>query len=207
MNNYKLSNKKTSTHSIILKLLGQNNDILDAGCNDGYIGASDRRNNRFWGLELSADSVKSAKRIYVDAIEYDLQNTTKLPWHKRFDVLLFADVLEHLTDYQNTLTFFVKYYLKQDGMVLISVPNVANWTVRLSLLFGKFQYTDTGILDKSHYHLFTFKSAVEMAKEANLQIVQIRGGSDRFGRLIDLVPILRGLLSTNIIILCKISSR
>ena len=48
--------------------------------------------------------------------------------------------------------------------MLISVPNIAHWTMRLSLLFGFFEYTQRGILDRTHLQFFTkrrFESLID----------------------------------------------
>lgn len=76
----------------------------------------------------------------------------------KFDVITFADVLEHLRDPNQALTR-AKDYLKEDGFIIISLPNVANWRVRLSLLLGKFNYTKTGILDESHLRFYNLETA------------------------------------------------
>jgi hypothetical protein len=40
--------------------------------------------------------------------------------------------------------------LKHDGKIVVAVPNVVNWYIRLCLLFGRFDYQERGILDRTH---------------------------------------------------------
>jgi hypothetical protein len=56
------------------------------------------------------------------------------------------------------------------GRLLLSTPNIANWAMRLSLLFGRFRYTDWGILDRTHTHLFTRKTLRECLEAAGYRI-------------------------------------
>jgi len=59
--------------------------------------------------------------------------------------------------------------LKQDGAVIVSLPNVANLYIRLSLLLGRFDYQDRGILDRTHLHFFTRKSFLQFLQCAGLE--------------------------------------
>ena len=71
-----------------------------------------------------------------------------------FDVVILADILEHLAE-PAALLRLVARELNPGGMVLISVPNVARWSVRWHLMRGRFDYTETGIMDVTHLSWFT----------------------------------------------------
>jgi SAM-dependent methyltransferase len=82
-----------------------------------------------------------------------------------FDVVLLGDVIEHLREPVDTLRR-LRRFLRPGGRLVLSTPNVANWAVRLSLLAGRWRYTDRGILDRTHTHLFTratLREAIEAA--------------------------------------------
>jgi 2-polyprenyl-3-methyl-5-hydroxy-6-metoxy-1,4-benzoquinol methylase len=202
-NNYKLNLSKYATHSIIRQAIGKNNAVLDVGCNDGYIGAIADTSNKFFGLDYSRGSVEKAKQHYSDAITYNLNELTALPWDTKFDVIVFADVLEHLLLPEQVLKYFVDRYLKKGGRVIISLPNIANWQIRLNLLFGRFNYTDSGIMDRTHLHLYTYPTAIMLAKTAGLRVEIVEAGASVFKPIIILLPFLRSLLATNIILLTK----
>jgi 2-polyprenyl-3-methyl-5-hydroxy-6-metoxy-1,4-benzoquinol methylase len=199
-----LNLSKYSTHNIIKSNIGAKKIVLDVGCNNGYIGKYSDKSNQFYGLDYLEDSVKKARENYKDAIVYDLNKLEQLPWNIKFDVLIFADVLEHVLFPEEVLNYFVKNYLREGGKVIISLPNVANWQVRLNLLFGKFDYTETGIMDKTHLHFYTYKSARKLILAGNLKIVREFGGASLFGSVIRILPSLRSFLATNVILICEI---
>ena len=201
-NPYQINTKKFSTHSIIQSIIKPNTTVLDIGCNDGYIGKTFGSASTFYGLEYSESSVKKAQESYKKVLQYDLNNLVKVDLPKA-DTLIFADVLEHVDSAPGSLSFFVQNYLNEDGNVIISLPNIANWQVRLNLLFGKFDYVETGIMDKTHLHLYTFKSSRKLVSECGLRAVDEFGGASFFGPIIKVMPFLRGLLATNIILVCK----
>lgn len=200
-NPYKLSLARYSTHNIVSETIGKNNRVLDVGCNDGYIGQIADKSNIFYGLDYLPKSIKKTKKIYQAAIVYDLHDLKPLPWKVKFNIILFADVLEHVLDPEKILSFFVDKYLDKNGIVVISLPNIANWQVRLRLLFGQFNYTETGILDKTHLHFYTFKSAKELVEKCGLKTIKTQSGSSMFGYVINFLPFLRYVLATNIILI------
>jgi hypothetical protein len=57
--------------------------------------------------------------------------------------------------------------------VIISLPNVAAWPIRLGLLGGRFEYTASGILDRTHLRFFTLASAVRLVEQAGLQLMRV----------------------------------
>jgi O-antigen biosynthesis protein len=192
-------NHNYSTHSQIAKLVGKNETVLDAGCNIGYLGKYSDKTNIFYGFDYSSEFVKKTKKSYKEAIVYDLNSNKPLPWKRKFSVIVFADVLEHLHNPREVLIYFKNHYLQKDGRIIISLPNVANWKIRLDLLMGKFEYQESGILDKTHLHLYTFQTATQLIESCDLHIDKIIGGASIFGPIIKLIPILRPLLSTGII--------
>ena len=90
-----------------------------------------------------------------------------------FDVVLLGDVIEHLRDPVAALAR-LRPLLRPGGRLVLSTPNVANWAIRLSLLAGRWRYTDRGILDRTHTHLFTRATLRETIERAGY-----RGGADR----------------------------
>jgi 2-polyprenyl-3-methyl-5-hydroxy-6-metoxy-1,4-benzoquinol methylase len=82
------------------------------------------------------------------------------------------DILEHMSDPAKLLNLASKY-VKKNGFIIISTPNIAFLSVRLSLMFGNFNYRDTGIMDRGHKHFFTKKTLSELVKQSHLKILSI----------------------------------
>jgi SAM-dependent methyltransferase len=90
---------------------------------------------------------------------------------KQFDKVLLQDVLEHLR-FPERLLNDCHSVLKPKGLLLVSVPNVANITVRLSLLFGNWNYTERGILDKTHYRFYTHRTARQLLENCEYHVIK-----------------------------------
>lgn len=63
---------------------------------------------------------------------------------------------------------------KKGSLVVLSTPNIANLAIRLSLFLGNFDYSERGILDRTHLRFFTFKSLKKMLDDADLEILTVR---------------------------------
>lgn len=155
-----MMNKKTSVHSRVVSLAGTDKRVLEFGCNAGETSLALKSNGcRVTGVEINEGAARMAESACDEVIIGDIEKDDV--WQKfkgEFDVIIFADILEHLLNPENVLQKSKKY-LKNDGFVIISLPNVANWRVRFSLLLGKFNYTSTGILDDTHLRFYTLDSA------------------------------------------------
>ncbi len=86
---------------------------------------------------------------------------------------MLGDILEHLPDPDTVLKRLVECQ-PSNALFIISVPNIANLWVRLNLLMGKFDYTDRGILDRTHLHFFTRRTLVNMIQNSGLEILSIQ---------------------------------
>ncbi len=83
---------------------------------------------------------------------------------EEFDVVLFADVLEHLKEPGDVLRR-VRPFVAENGVVIASIPNIAHGSVRLALLGGEFRYRDWGLLDDTHLRFFTRASIQDLFEE------------------------------------------
>jgi SAM-dependent methyltransferase len=114
-----------------------------------------------------------AESYLRQVIAADVDELCELPFAKgQFDVLLFADVLEHTRDPWSILERF-RPYLSDGGHVVLSLPNIANLAVRVKLLCGIFEYKSKGILDDSHLRFFTLKTASRMLAESGYCITTV----------------------------------
>ena len=161
----------------LLRLWGdrKNLDVLDVGC--GFATTSQHiagRGNRVTGIESSAEAVAVARERVSDVVHADLQQideVTRALAGRRFDVIIFADVLEHLAWPIGILRGYLDL-LNDGGSVIVSLPNVGLWSVRLNLLLGRFHYEETGVLDRTHLRFFTRRTARELIEHAGLEVIR-----------------------------------
>lgn len=159
-----------SSHSWAIDILARmpkNSAVLDIGCGSAPIGKvlKDEGFTELTAIEIDQEAIQNAAPIYGRVVK-DLSELKG----EKFDVILLLDVIEHLSD-PNTFLDKVTLLLKPGGTLLISVPNVAHWSVRIPLLFGFFNYTDRAILDRTHLQFFTrrtFKKLIESHPGINL---------------------------------------
>lgn len=154
--------------------------ILDVGCACGDLEVALKRekNARVWGMEYDAGSVRFAKatQTFEDVFEVDLNTLDPhqyLQFAGFFDYILLGDVLEHLMRPGDVLEK-LKLFLKDGGMFLISLPNIAHASIKADLLLNRFIYTKVGILDRTHLRFFTHVSIPPFLAEAGLEITEVR---------------------------------
>jgi len=172
---YQLKRFKYNSHYWILNLIEDARRplrILDVGSADGYLGAIlKERGHYVAAVESDPRLAKKARPIYDHFYQIDV-DSFEFPEDHEYDLIIFADVLEHLADPAAVLRRCFAS-LKDDGKIIVSVPNVANFVVRLSLLVGRFDYGDRGILDRTHLRFFTLKTLTNLLHETGFNIRQI----------------------------------
>ncbi len=172
MSKYNTLNKNPcSVHQKIVQFVGKQKTVLDVGCAGGYLSDKLCKNkNHVIGIELDEKSSQEARKYCKEVIIGDIESIElKDKYINYFDFIIFADVLEHLKDPSEVLNRFSKYLIN-NGYIIISVPNIANWRIRLKLLMGNFDYERYGILDEGHLRFFTEKTARKLIKNARLEI-------------------------------------
>ena len=148
--------------------------ILDVGCSTGALGHEIKKvyDCKVYGLDISEKAISIAKQRLDKALICDIEKEEPELEIEMFDAIIFGDVLEHLFDPTDVLRMLRKF-LKEDGKVIVSVPNIANITIRLSLLFGNFDYKNKGILDNTHIRFFTMKTIKTTLQSAGYKILEV----------------------------------
>lgn len=149
--------------------------LLDVGCGAGDNAALIKARNpncKIVGITHSSAEAAIAtthmEKCWVADIERELPSELT---DQSFDVLLFSHVLEHLRDPATVLARFSRV-LSKGGQTLIAVPNVLSWGMRLQFLRGDFEYQSSGVLDDTHLHFFTYRTADKylLSKAIDLQL-------------------------------------
>ena len=161
----------------LLRLWGARSglSVLDVGC--GFATTSERlrrQGNHVTGIEANPAALAVAEGRLDEVIAADLRDAAGIAARlggRRFDAVIFADVLEHL-DWPGPVLRDYLRFVAPGGVVMVSLPNVGLWSTRLALLAGSFEYADTGVLDRTHLRFFTHKSARRMLEQAGLHILR-----------------------------------
>lgn len=164
----------TASHWFILESIPDGSRVLDVGCASGYLAAALReRGSSTVGIEPDPAMAAAAEQHCERVLAMPLEEAAAELGGERFDAIVFGDVLEHTVDPWGTLEW-VRGLLAPDGVVLVSVPNIAHWSARWSLARGRFDYVDYGIFDRTHLRFFTQESAHELAARAGLRLERER---------------------------------
>ena len=141
--------------ALILSQIPAGSRVLDVGCGTGAISQLIRHHcsAEVIGLEPHAGRAEAARATGLEVIT-GLFTAPAVAHLGKFDIVVFADVLEHLVAPAEALEL-AKTLLRPGGSVVTSVPNIAHWSVRMDLLRGRFNYRDVGIMDATHVRWFT----------------------------------------------------
>ena len=159
-----------SPHNIIPRLIKGKPIILDIGCNTGFLGERIIREREavFDGVDINQEALKRAEKHYRRVYRRDLYHPILNIDKEKYDYIIFSDVLEHLPR-PDLLLKNSRKYLKNNGRIIISLPNIARLELRLKHLFGSFEYSP-GIMSEDHLRFFTRRSAVAMIEECGYRI-------------------------------------
>lgn len=122
------------------------------------------------GVEINPNAAKiasQAAKVYVCDIEQEMPD-----FGKKFDYVVFGDVLEHLRDPERIVRECAGI-LKPGGEILACIPNLMHYSVLHGLLHGTFTYTDTGLLDRTHIHFFTYNEMIKMFVHSGYAVEQV----------------------------------
>jgi 2-polyprenyl-3-methyl-5-hydroxy-6-metoxy-1,4-benzoquinol methylase len=147
-------------------ITGSPERILEVGCAEGAMGEllKKRHHCEYVGVEINSEAAHKSEERLDRVIIADVEKTNLEEYRiaeTGFDYIIYGDVLEHLYD-PWTLLHEHKKLLKDDGYVVVSIPNVRNLTIIESLVNGSWTYKDEGILDSTHLRFFTLQEVKKM---------------------------------------------
>lgn len=168
---YPVKRNRHSSHSVVTRMCGPGHGrrLLDVGCARGHL--SSMLAEAGWdvtGVEADARDASIARAAGIRVVEKTAETALE-GMTEEFDVIVFADVLEHMVDPWMALVS-ARRRLAPGGRIIISVPNVAHLTIRASLAMGRFSYADRGIMDRTHLRFFTRRTLTEMVRDAGCSI-------------------------------------
>jgi methionine biosynthesis protein MetW len=164
-----------ASHRLVLAAVPDGARVLDVGCATGYLAAAlHERGCTVVGIEADPDAAAQA-RGHCDAVvvgDVEAPRTrAETAARGPFDVVMCADVLEHLRDPWEVLAW-LRTLLRDGGRAVVSLPNIAHWTARRELLRGRFPQADYGLFDRTHLRFFTRATARDLAAHAGFAILE-----------------------------------
>jgi GT2 family glycosyltransferase/2-polyprenyl-3-methyl-5-hydroxy-6-metoxy-1,4-benzoquinol methylase len=149
--------------------------ILDLGCGSAALGAhiKARQPCIYHGIENNAAAAHIAQERIDHVFTYSLDNHPTTSSNTDYDIIIAADILEHLLHPKDVLHHFAKTLSKQ-GKIIASIPNIAHPSIVQDLAHGLFRYQDAGILDRTHITHFTMVSIFQMFSALNLKITSFK---------------------------------
>jgi len=171
---YQLKSDPHSSHAVILRRLGEGRGrcALDVGAADGFLAELlTRQGWQVTALERDPAQAAKARGRCHEVIVADLDEAAPRI-EGAFAAIVYGDVLEHLGDPLPVLVALNRS-LAPGGCVIVSVPNVAHLWVRLSLLLGRWDYAERGILDRTHLRFFTRRSFLRFLGDAGLDLEEL----------------------------------
>jgi 2-polyprenyl-3-methyl-5-hydroxy-6-metoxy-1,4-benzoquinol methylase/GT2 family glycosyltransferase len=183
------------THACLLDLVGFDKAVLEVGCSTGYLSrVMQQRGCQVTGVEIDAAAAQMARQFCRRVVVGDAE---RLDWQtslgdERFDVITFGDVLEHMRAPEAVLTRLCPF-LAPGGYIVVSLPNIAHGSVRLSLLLGRFDYVPLGILDQTHLRFYTKETAQQLLASSGFQVEDVLAvnepiSSDLIGEVLSCFP-------------------
>lgn len=165
----------------LLKFIPKQADtVLEIGCGAGALANEYRKINQratYYGVELCEEAAAYAlEKGRIDKLlagDVEKVNLSELEIRKgSIDCIIYGDVLEHLIDPWSVLKQQCQY-LKENGIIVACIPNVAHYSILLNLMQGNWRYQMEGLLDKSHLRFFTLGSIKYLFTTSGLSIENI----------------------------------
>ena len=173
-----LGNRNTShslMHELVVQLEKPPMSVLEVGCSSGYFGSTlVARGHHVTGVEPDRASFDAARLVLDEVFNGGIDEFFETNPGRQFDAIIFGDVLEHLGAPEMTLRRSL-HHLADGGAIIVSLPCVTHGSVRAMMLEGRWEYSERGLLDRTHVHFFSRKGVAGLMADAGLKIGKLHG--------------------------------
>lgn len=179
-----------SSPSVLARVPAGAARILDVGCGSGgNARLLSAQGVTVDGVTLSAQEAAQAAAYCAEVYVHDLEKgLPDLPPGRLYDAVICSHVLEHIA-YPDEMLAGIAAHLKPAGVLIVALPNLLLWKSRLRLLAGRFEYTQTGLMDYTHIRWYSFASARRLLERHGFTVVEaVADGGLPLGPLRRLAP-------------------
>lgn len=158
----------------ILEWVGYNQNVAEFGCHTGFLSYwLKKHGNTVTGVEINEQALNKAKEYLQESYAGNIED--EKIWNKfttkYFSVVLYLHVLEHLADPWTALRR-THHILADDGILIVALPNISNAKNRFDMFFGKFEYEETGVMDRTHLRFFNNITAHHLLEECGYKVLE-----------------------------------
>lgn len=156
----------------------QGSKLLDIGCGEGAFALMLKNElgyTEIWGMEMDEKAARSAASRLTRVLDGDaVARLDELP-DGYFDLICMNDFLEHII-WPEEFLIRLRAKLSPEGRIFCSIPNLRHFRLIWNLLqFQDFEYTDQGLLDRTHIRFFTVRTFLSLLKRAGYEPVSVTG--------------------------------
>lgn len=151
--------------------------ILDVGCGAG---ANARAllelqpETRITGIEPNARAAELARQVCGEVFVGLVDDWMKQAPEQPFDAVVLSDVLEHIVEPIRLLRSLSQVEALRDATWVLSIPNYAVWYNRARTLLGNFEYSWSGLYDRTHLRFFTRRSLRQVLEYCGFEVLEDR---------------------------------
>ncbi|NTW63111.1 MAG: class I SAM-dependent methyltransferase [Chlorobiaceae bacterium] len=155
--------------------------VLEIGCGTGSLARAYRTRNPgadYFGVEIVEEVAREAVPYLTHTVVGDIGSAEtrsaidNVRGNRLFDVLILGDVIEHLPDPWSVLSE-LRNRMTEGGTGVACIPNVSHWSVLLQQLHGRWDYTDEGLLDRTHLRFFTLETAIQLFRQSGWSVLDV----------------------------------
>lgn len=179
--------KLSLEHKSTLNLIPSDSKVLEVGCHTGYFSYwLKQKGCSVIGVDIYEPcGIKASLHLdcFIAGNIEDKETLKKIHNQGRYDVILLMHVLEHLIEPERVLSE-LKEFLVSDGSIIICLPNISNWNSRINILRGNFEYTESGLMDKTHLRFFNYYTSHKLINNSGLTTFNYIGTGKVYFKLI-----------------------
>lgn len=159
----------------VVGMVGSNKCVLEIGSGPGSITKklTSISNCKVTALDIDVEAIEKIRPFCERAFQANLNQPDwprVLGTKNKFDVVVAADVLEHIYE-PLTVLCTMKGLLNDGGYLVVSLPHIAHSVIHACLFDEDFNYGEIGLLDRTHIRFFGLKNIQRLFEDAGLKIV------------------------------------